>query len=244
MDSSLKFAVCDDVLQERKIIVDMLQEYMDIHDHFIKIDEYDSGELLLEEANPVYDLVFMDIYMKTTNGIQTATELKKRNPATQIVFDSHSNEFAAQSYEVNALNYLVKPVQKEKLFAVLDKYFHVYTSLKTLFYKQNRMDERIYVSDILWMEAGDHKSIIHAKQGDIATSTLLKNLAGQVDEKEFVKPIRYAVVSLAAVKEIPSDVLVLTDGTRIPIARNKRAEVGQAFKDYKMKMILQKGGII
>ena len=142
------------------------------------------------------------------------------------------------------MNYLVKPVQKEKVFTVLDKYFHVHTSLKTLIYKQNRIDERIYISDILWIEAGDHKSIIHAKQGDIPTSSLLKNLAGQVDEKEFVKPIRYAVVSLAAVKEIPSDVLVLTDGTRIPISRNKRAEVSQAFKDYKMKKILQKGGIL
>ena len=120
----------------------------------------------------------------------------------------------------------------------------MHTSLKTLIYKQNRIDERIYISDILWIEAGDHKSIIHAKQGDIPTSSLLKNLAGQVDEKEFVKPIRYAVVSLAAVKEIPSDVLVLTDGTRIPISRNKRAEVSQAFKDYKIKKILQKGGIL
>lgn len=244
MDGSLKFAICDDVLQERKIIVDMVQEYMDIHDYFAKIDEYDTGEQLLAEENPVYNLVFLDIFMEKTNGIQTAAKLKERNTATQIVFNSVSNEFASQSYEVNALNYLVKPVQKEKLFAVLDKYFHVHTSLKTLLYKQNRMDERIYISDILWMEAGDHKSIIHAKHGDITTSTLLKNLVGQVDEKEFVKPIRYAVVSLAAVKEIPSDVLVLTDGTRIPISRSKRAEVSQAFKDYKMKMILQKGGII
>ncbi len=244
MDSSLKFAVCDDVLQERKMIVDLLQEYMDIHDYSVKIDEYDTGEQLSAEATPVYHLVFLDIFMENTDGIQTAARLKEKNPSTQIVFNSVSNEYATQSYEVNALNYLVKPIQKEKIFSILDKYFHMYTSLKMLNYRQNRIDEKIYVSDILWIEAGDHKSIIHAKHGDIPTSTLLKNLAGQVDEKEFVKPIRYAIVSLAAIKEIPSDVLVLTDGTRIPISRSKRAEVSQAFKDYKMKKILQKGGII
>ena len=82
MDSSLKVAVCDDVLQERKIIVDMLQEYMDIHDYFAKIDEYDTGERLSAEETPVYHLVFLDIFMGETNGIQTAEKLKKKNPST------------------------------------------------------------------------------------------------------------------------------------------------------------------
>ena len=83
MDQCLKFAVCDDVLQERKIIVNMVQEYMNTYDYFAKIDEYDAGEQLLAEENPVYDLVFLDIYMKKNKwytGCGRIKEKKSVNP--------------------------------------------------------------------------------------------------------------------------------------------------------------------
>ncbi len=142
-----------------------------------------------------------------------------------------------------ALRYLTKPVSEEKLFHTLDVYFHAYKAMKMLTFKQNRMDESVYMSQVLWIEAGDHKSIIHTKSGDITTSTVLKQLLEQLEGFDFVKPIRYAVVSLEAVSEIPTDVLTLCDGTTIPISRGARTEVKKAFTDYKMKTLLRKGGI-
>lgn len=62
-------------------------------------------------------------------------------------------------------------------------------------------------------------------------------------DADFVRPIRYALVSLAAVATIPSDVLTLTDGSTVPISRDQRAEIKQAFMDYKMRILLRKGGI-
>lgn len=240
----IRMAICDDTPDDRQSIKDMVARYLDQHDyHLIRIDEFPSGEALLAADAGEYDLVILDIFMGELNGIQTARELIRKNPGLQIIFCSTSNEFAAESYDVSALRYLTKPVHEEKLSATLDRYFYAHTTLRTLTYKKNRMDESVYLNQILWIETGDHKCIIHTKTEPIVTRTAFSQLCDQVQGADFVKPIRYALVSLQAVAAIPTDVLSLIDGTRIPISRELRGEMKKAFSDYKMKAMLQKGGI-
>lgn len=241
--NKLRIAVCDDLEQDRKNMLALLNKYLDQKHYVALIDIYTSGEELLATKTGEYDLVVLDIFMDELNGIQTAEALIDRDPGVQIIFCSTSNAYATESYDVAALSYLTKPVREEKLFRALDRFFHAHTSLRALTFKQNRMDEHVYLTDILWIEAGDHKSVIHTREGDIPTGTLFKTLCEQAEGADFVKPIRYALVSLQAVAAIPTDVLTLIDGTTIPISRNLRQEMKKAFTDYKMKAMLRKGGL-
>ena len=109
--------------------------------------------------------------MGDLNGIETARRLMEDNPNTQIIFCGTSNAYAAESYDVSALRYFIKPISREKLFGTLDRFFRVHTALRTLKFKQNRMDESVYLSDTLWIEADGHKSIIHTRSEDIVTRT-------------------------------------------------------------------------
>lgn len=240
----MKIAICDDDEKDRSAMLRLTSEYMDLHNYHVCIEEYTTGEHFLESDLTQYDLVIMDIFMGELNGIETAQELLRRNPRMQIVFCSTSNAYAAESYDVSALRYLLKPVGRDKLFETLDRFFRVYTSLRTLTYKQNRMDESIYLTDILWVEADGHRSIIHTKTGDIVTRTKFSQICDQLMNADFIKPIRYALVSLPVVASIPTDVVTLTDGTAIPISRDLRQDVKKAFSDYKMKMLLKKGGVL
>lgn len=239
----MKIAVCDDTPADQENMVRLLQKYLDQTHHVAKIDTFSSGEEFLASDTKQYDLMVLDIFMGQINGIQVAERLMDEHPGLQIIFCSTSNAYAMESYDVGALRYLTKPVQEDKLFRTLDKYFHAHKELRTLVYKQNRMDEHVYISDILWIEAGDHKSVIHTKKQSISTGTLFKNLCEQTEGLDFIKPIRYALVSLQAVAAIPTDVLTLTDGTQIPISRGQRQEVKKAFTDYKMRFLLKKGGL-
>ena len=165
------------------------------------------------------------------------------NPNLQIVFCSTSNAYAAESYDVSALRYFIKPISREKLFATLDRFFHVHTSLRTLTYKVNRMDESIYLSEIRWVEADGHRCILHTRRGDIVTRTSFAQICDQLSGADFVKPIRYALVSLDAVAAIPAEVFTLNDGTQVPISRDQRPAMKQAFSDFKMRKLLKKGGV-
>lgn len=239
----MKIAVCDDEEEDREIMRRLVTEYLDLHDYHIGVDTFLTGEEFLASDMDQYSLVILDIFMGERNGIETARKLIETHPKMHIIFCSTSNAYAAESYDVSALRYFIKPISREKLFGTLDKFFHVHTSLKTLTYKQNRMDEHIYVSEVLWVEAGNHCSVIHTKNGSIQTRTTFSSIAQQLSDSNFVKPIRYALISLDAVAAIPSDVFTLSDGTQIPISRDLRGEMKKVFADYKMRKMLQHGGM-
>ena len=240
----MKIAVCDDDEKDRKLMHSLVSEYLELHHYHIRIDEFESGEIFLAADVSSYDLVILDIFMDQLNGIETAKKLIAENPNTQIIFCSTSNAYAAESYDVSAIRYFIKPISREKLFSTLDRFFHVHTSLRMLTFKQNRMDEHVYISDVMWVEAGNHNSIIHTKNGDITTRTSISSISEQLTGLDFVKPIRYALVSLAYVSAIPTDVFTLADGTQVPISRDQRAAMKKAFTDFKMRKLLQKGGVL
>lgn len=238
----MRIAICDDMEADRNNILSMLTRYLELNGHLAKIDQFASAEEFLSGDTSVYDLVIMDIYMAKVTGVQAAKQLVQKNPGVQIIFCSTSNEYAAESYDVSALRYLIKPVQEEKFFAALNSFFHAHKNIRTLNFKVNRMDEQVYLSDILWIEADGHRCIIHTRDEDIVTRTALSQLQNQLEGADFVHPIRYALVSMAAVAAIPSEVLELVNGETIPVSRDQRSNMKRAYTDYKMKSLLKKGG--
>lgn len=244
MNYQMKIAICDDDPRDRATMLSLVTEYLHLHDYHIGIDEYTSGEAFLASPIDQYQLAILDIFMGELNGIETARALMEAHPKLQIIFCSTSNAYAAESYDVSALRYFIKPIDRDKLFATLDRFFYVHTSLRTLTYRQNRVDESIYITQILWVEADGHRSILHTRSGDIVTRTNITQIAQQLEGADFVRPIRYALVSLAAVAQLPTDVLVLCDGSTVPVSRDRSAAVKQAFSDYKLRQLLKKGGEI
>jgi len=132
----------------------------------------------------------LDIMMGALSGIETAHRLNDRRDGTRIILCCDSNAFASESYDVEALRYLIKPISQDKLHRALDRYFTAYNALKTLSFRRNRRDESVYLSDVFWIEAGDHKSIIHTRQGSIETSTIFKKFCEQLEGEDFIHPIR------------------------------------------------------
>ena len=239
----LKIAICDDDPVELGRIVSMLSEYLDINNYLADIDTYSSGEEFLSSDIKKYQLTVLDIFMGDINGIDTAKKLMELHPECKIIFCSTSNAYASESYDVNALRYLNKPLEIEKFFGTLDKFFHIYTSMKTITVKQNRMDENIYINEIIWVEADGHKAVIHTRNGDVVTRTPFSQICKCLADSDFVKPIRYAFISLKYVAAVPSDVFSMKNGDTVPISRDMRSAMKKAFPEFKMKEMLRNGGI-
>ena len=235
----LRIAVCDDDPADRLALVTILQKYLDKTDHVAQLDQFDSGEALLQAGPERYGIVFLDIFMAGVNGMDTARTIFKDNTRTKIVFCSSSPEFGVQSYDVKAVRYLLKPPAEDRIFEIMDYFFHVYTTLRTITVKVGRIEETIYVNDILWMESDRHNCIIHTKPGPIVTRATFDKLRRQLPADEFIQPIRYAMVSLRAVSGTPSVELKLTDGTVIPISKDARAAVRKAYTDYCWKKMYE-----
>lgn len=232
MSEKIRFALCDDSDIERHIIRCMLDQYIEEHEYSVSVEEFDSGDALLKSDVTAYDLIILDIYMAGLNGIDTAKELQDAHSEGKIIFCSGSNEFAEESYDVDAFRYLVKPVAKEKLYQSLDRFFRLYTDMQTLEYKYQRTVRKILVKDVMWIEAAGRHTVLHTEKETIESTTSLSEFAEKLLGNGFLKPIRYALVQLQAVAEVTNDTLVLKDGTEIPVSRENRKEIQKAFMQF------------
>ena len=126
-----KIAVCDDLAEDRENITRLLSEYTDKNNLYVKIEGF-PGEAFLSSDTSVYSCFYGYFYEWDETGMETAKKLISRNSRVQIVFGSTSTEFAAEAFDIEALHYMVKPVRKEKLFHILDRFFDSVYSLRTV----------------------------------------------------------------------------------------------------------------
>lgn len=119
----LSIAVCDDEARYVQQIVALVQEYLRRHpERPGQIHTFQSGQELLchvEKAGG-FDLYLLDIIMPGLDGIRTGRQLRERGDGGEIVYLTTSSEYAVDSYSVRAFFYLLKPLEKERLFEVLD----------------------------------------------------------------------------------------------------------------------------
>ncbi|MDV4150135.1 LytTR family DNA-binding domain-containing protein [Clostridium sp. AL.422] len=234
-NKKIMFAICDDSKKDREKLIKLIYEYIDKNNIYADVDEFASGEDLLKSDFQKYDIIFLDIFMDNIDGIEVAKILKKSENNINIVFTTISDDFASESYDVSALYYMIKPVNKKKLFLLMDNFLYAYYSVRFITVKVGRMETYISLDDIIFVEASGKKSIIHTKKGPIESSTSLAEMNKILLKPDFIKPIRYAIVSVREIVNIPTNVLLMSDGTEIPISRNERDNIKKAFCDYKWK---------
>ena len=155
--------ICDDVEIERLLLKEILSQYFEEINEEISIIEYDSGETLAADVEEGYvdmELLFLDIYMKKLNGMETARKLRQLQCRVPIIFLTASPDYAIESYEVQASGYLLKPFSEEKLMKILNMILK--TDMKRRVAIKSRRQYRYpYTDDIVYIESNKHNVILH-----------------------------------------------------------------------------------
>ena len=119
----LRIAICDDEETQLNKTAALLQAYLQARSGLNgQVETFQSGGALLARAEDAggFDLYVLDILMPELSGIDTGRRLRALGEGGEIVYLTSSNDFAADSYDVHAFFYLLKPVEDHKLFEVLD----------------------------------------------------------------------------------------------------------------------------
>lgn len=229
----IHIAICDDLAEDRKRLHDLLTDYIEEKDISAIISIYKSGEEFLQSETADVDLAFLDIYMNEINGMETAKALMAKNRLAQVIFITTSPEFAAEAFSIDAFNYLMKPVERRPLFRIMDRYIDGIAAMRSVGVKVGRVEESVYLTDILYIEARGKKTLFHLTNGELEVSESLAEMKTRLAEEHFVSPIRWALVPLAGVAAVYDGGLRLKDGTEIPVSRAKKGEVREAFAAYR-----------
>lgn len=200
-----------------------------------QIDTFESGVQFLEQWQPeTYDLIVLDILMDRLTGIEVAHKIRETDEHVRLAFCTSSNEFASESYEVNAQHYLLKPITADSISKMFKR-------LNLVHVEQVRVvrlpdGHPLVLRNILYTEYSNHVVTFYLKEeapyrlriSQAETEALL------FPHGCFLSPYKGITVNLHAVKELTDDTLVLHNGTRLMITRRKLKEVKDAFRTFRL----------
>ena len=227
----MRIAVCDD---EELFRI----EFKTILDKVLVNSEYDidtfSGGSSLYEAflkNP-FDLVFLDIEMPGIDGITLAKRLRAVSENVQIVFLTSHIEYALEGYEVNALRYLVKPVDMNKLSEVLKYIQDKKNNSRQIMIKQEGEDIVIDISDVIYIESLDKNVRIVTSKSEYITRYNISDYEEELKNSGFFRSHRSYLISLSKVKKIVKNDVVMDGDISLPVSRSNVKALKEALYAY------------
>lgn len=231
----MRIAICDDEQAQLSLLEKYLLEWGEEHNIPIDTKLFSSAESFLFswEEDKGYDLLIFDIEMGKMNGMELAGIIRKQDEELPILFITGYDSYMAQGYEVSALHYLLKPVHKEKLFAVLDrrkKQRERNDNVEKILFKTENGSMSLPLSQIWYVEAYSHYCVLHTQDGEHtlrqSISAVEKLLAGK---KEIIRCHRSYLVNLQHISAIVKNEIILDNKKRLPVSRTLSKEVNKAF---------------
>ena len=203
----MNIAICDDLEIDRKILIDMINRYFTEHNSIVNITTYNSGEDLISNFNHEnFDLIFLDIYMYKLNGIDTAKEIRKKDDNSILVFITTSSDFALDAYDLDALQYLIKPITYDKIKKILDKCLkQISANLHFIEILVDGYPVKILQKDIYYIDVYNKTCFIHLKDKVIKTYSSLAKLWEFLENSSFLKCHRSYIVNMLYINEMLSD---------------------------------------
>lgn len=230
----LTIAICDDNENQIKEMRRLLAEWSADKPFVLDVDEYISAEsFLFSYPDKPCDLILLDIEMDRLNGMELAKRLRSNGDMLPIVFITGYSDYIAEGYDVEALHYLLKPVAKEKLFAVLDKYVEK-RSVKAdeLIIETANGATHISADRITYIEAFGRKTAVHLSDDRIIDCMVSISRFSAMRLNGFVSPHRSYIVNLRHIRTIGRTALILDNGEEIPLSRRLYAEVNRRFIEF------------
>ena len=232
----MRIAVIDDQPADRDYIAALVTRWAKDRDTAVTTVPFPSAEsfLFAYSEDKDFDILLLDIEMGTINGVELAKTVRAENDAVQMVFITGFPDFIAEGYEVSALHYLMKPVDRDKLFSVLDRAAaNLGKAERWILLPSGDGQTRIRLDRILYAEAFGHDLTVHTEDGDFAFRKTIGAWEAELGpEAGFVRCHRSVLVNLRFVSKITKIDVILDDGTALPLARNAAQAVNLAFIRY------------
>lgn len=230
----MKIALCDDEQTAIDLLIEYVNRYLTHNNLKATIDTYSCGEDFLEACNKItYDVVFLDIYMKQLNGMETALRLKKTQ-TTKLIFVTTSKEFALEAFSVSAIHYLLKPVTYEAVETALDRCALCMNRIPNLIVKSNLMQIPIPEDNIIFIEIIQKVCYIHTKnhKNPITTRQTIQSIAGSLKSPFFMQPHRSYIINMNYIDSLLMRDIILVTKDIIPFSRNLRERCIQQYENF------------
>jgi len=239
-------ALCDDELAELEKTEKLLSGYEKEHsglDFMVRcFENVDELLYLVKEENYMPDLIFMDIYLPDNErnsyplGMEAAKKLRGMGYRGRLVFLTTSKDYALEAFEVNALQYIVKPVSEEKLFSVLDSLLKDIEEerKKYILLKSEGRLVRVSLNDIVYCEAQGKTQCLYLANGMqcIVRMTMAELYKLLSHYQEFVRIGVAFIVNLGYISSLNAREIEMDNGAKVYLPRGTYKSLREQYFSY------------
>jgi DNA-binding LytR/AlgR family response regulator len=233
MTPTIKCIITDDEPIARK----GLQGYIDKID-FLELagvceDAIQLNSLLKQQ--PV-DLLFLDIEMPYVTGIDF---LKNTPQAPKVIFTTAYEQYAIKGYELDVLDYLLKPISFERFLKAANKAYDYFAGASVnqanyLFIKTDNKLEKVNLHELLFVEAMENYVALYTVDKKLITHSTLKALQEKLPLNQFIQPHKSYLVNMQCIQSIEGNMLHVAGKYQIPISKYQKEEVMERIVNNKL----------
>ena len=227
------------IIDDEPIAIRVISSYIDKFEEFKIVGGFTNAiEALKVLHQQQVDLLFLDIQMPGINGLDFIKSITK---PPKVIFTTAFRNYAADAFEVDALDYLVKPIPFERFLKAINKFLDLQKRTETtqnmgnendfIVLKSEKKNHKIRVNDILYIESLDDYIRVHTKQDKLVCYSRLKTLENELCGYNFmVRVHRSFIVNLKSIKAY--------NHFSIDIA-NRQIPIGRSYKESTLKRLIQ-----
>jgi DNA-binding LytR/AlgR family response regulator len=230
-----RLAVCEDEPflsnQLCSLCRDVLEK-LHVEHEIIPFSSAEALDAALVSGQTQFDVLLLDILLNGKTGMELARELRSRDDRVSIIFTTSCMEYLQQGYEVQPIQFLLKPVSRDALLGALKTDLRLNHDSKTLLLHMGARTAAFSVASIRYIESFDHSLVVHTTEGDRTLPLLLKNMEQQLPPDRFCRCHNSFIVNLEHIAEISHGEVTLRSGERLTIGRKYYADTQRAFIRY------------
>lgn len=221
----IRIAVVDDEEKYVSRVREFLLQFFENDETRFHLTSFSNGLDFIDPYNAAYDIIFLDIEMPSMDGIEMAQRLRAVDTQVILIYMTRMAQYAALGYDVDAIGFLIKPLTYSGFALKLKKAIQILDQRKTVHVvvKEKQTKRVIASDDIYYLEATNHRVVLHTKHGEITSWGSLREYAEMLSDAHFANCSRDYLVNLKYVHTVQErDIEV--GGDVIPMSRDKKKQ--------------------
>ncbi|MBR1812196.1 MAG: response regulator transcription factor [Lachnospiraceae bacterium] len=230
----IRIGIAEDQDAEAQILIEYLQQYEKEKQVPMRIDRYKDGDELEHLYHQDTDLLLLDIEMPGMTGLEAAREIREIDERVMMIFVTNLAQFALKGYEVQAMDYILKPISYSQLELRLNR---VMRALKKrtdceIVASSRQGTWRLSSRDVLYIEVRGHWLQLHTYDASASMLGTLSAMEKQLAGQPFARCSESYLVNMEQIDHLEGDQVVMSNKEELPVSRNRRKRFQEEFFRY------------